>query len=382
MDNIYSIQDETLTAIGEAIRQKGNTTELLTPLEMPQAIIDIPLGVVPPAEALHFTGNTKGLFANGKWDWFIEQLGDQITTENLLNIEEMFKSSTLKKIPFAINRTNNDSSAGNNSCAYCFQQCYDLEELPDITGKLSNCYMFLSQCRNIREIPESWANINWSYTNKQTSMSYCRLSSFFDRCFSLRKIPESVVKQMYNKCASNGCDSMFYYCTCLDEIVGLRGPAINTGSNVFSSMFTNCFRLKRIVFDMDNGQPRVYDWSSQTIDLTYRVGYTETTSNRDSYILQYNSGITADKEVVDDATYQALKDDPDWFTWKLEYSRYNHDSAVETINSLPDCSQRGTTNNIKFKGAAGSKTDGGAINTMTAEEIAVATAKGWTVSFS
>lgn len=382
MDNIYSIQDETLTAIGEAIRQKGNTTELLTPLEMPQAIIDIPLGVVPPVGALHFTGNTKGLFANGKWDWFIEQLGDQITTENLLSIEEMFKLSTLKKISFAINRTNNDSNAGNNSCAYCFQQCYDLEELPDITGKLSNCYMFLSQCRSIREIPESWANIGWSYTNKQTSMSYCRLSSFFDRCFSLRKIPESVVKQMYNKCASNGCDGMFYYCTCLDEIVGLRGPDTSTGSNVFSSMFTNCFRLKRLVFDMDNGQPRVYDWSYQTLDLTNRVGYTETTYNRDNYILPYNSGITADKEVVDDATYQALKDDPDWFTWKIEYSRYNHDSAVETINSLPDCSQRGTTNNIKFKGASGSKTDGGAINTMTAEEIAVATAKGWTVSFS
>ena len=36
---------------------------------------------------------------------------------------------------------------------------------------------------------------------------------------------------------------------------------------------------------------------------------------------------------------------------------------------------------IKFKGAAGAKTDGGAINTMTEEEIAVATAKGWTVSF-
>ena len=69
----------------------------------------------------------------------------------------------------------------------------------------------------------------------------------------------------------------------------------------------------------------------------------------------------------------------------MAYSRYNHDSAVATINSLPDTSAylaaNGGTNTIKFKGAAGSATDGGAINTLTEEEIAVATAKGWTCSF-
>jgi hypothetical protein len=121
------------------------------------------------------------------------------------------------------------------------------------------------------------------------------------------------------------------------------------------------------------------NWTKQTIDLSYRVGYIEKNSYYLSYLLNYNSGITADKEVKDDATYQALKNDPDWFTKDLAYSRYNHDSAVNTINSLPDCSAKGG-NTIKFKGAAGSKTDGGAINTLTAEEIAVATAKGWTVS--
>jgi hypothetical protein len=100
----------------------------------------------------------------------------------------------------------------------------------------------------------------------------------------------------------------------------------------------------------------------------------------------YSSGITIDKKVIDDATYQALKNDPDWYTFKVEYSRYNHDSAVNTINSLPDTSAylatAGGTNTIKFNGKSGSKTDGGAINTLTAEEIAVATAKGWTVTFA
>ena len=96
-------------------------------------------------------------------------------------------------------------------------------------------------------------------------------------------------------------------------------------------------------------------------------------------MLDYNAGITADKKVIDAASYQALKNDPDWWTMDIAYSRYNHDSAVNTINSLPDCSS-GSNNIIKFNGGAGSATDGGAINTLTTEEIAVAAAKGWTVT--
>ena len=79
-----------------------------------------------------------------------------------------------------------------------------------------------------------------------------------------------------------------------------------------------------------------------------------------------------------------MKNDPDSWTYDINYSKYNHDSAVETINSLPDTSAyiatAGGTNTIKFDGASGAKTDGGAINTLTEEEIAVAAAKGWTVT--
>ena len=131
----------------------------------------------------------------------------------------------------------------------------------------------------------------------------------------------------------------------------------------------------------DDNLPIQVNWKNQNISLNVYVGFCPSTT----YILNYNSGITADKEVKDDATYQALKNDPDWWTMKAEYSRYNHDSAVNTINSLPDTSAylatAGGTNTIKFKGASGSLTDGGAINTLTEEEIAVAAAKGWTCSF-
>ena len=83
--------------------------------------------------------------------------------------------------------------------------------------------------------------------------------------------------------------------------------------------------------------------------------------------------------VTDAASYAALKDETDWWTSIAEYSRYNHDSAVETINSLPDVSS-GSSNTIVFYGIEGANTEGGAINTLTEEELAIATAKGWTVS--
>ena len=132
---------------------------------------------------------------------------------------------------------------------------------------------------------------------------------------------------------------------------------------------------------------RPVKWKSQIIDLSSGVGYAATYSERDYIRLFGGGGLKEDfvgKEITDDATYQALKDDPNSFTTNLNYSRYNHDSAVRTINSLPDTSaylaSAGGTNTIKFLGASGALTDGGAINTLTEEEIAVATARGWTVS--
>jgi hypothetical protein len=171
-------------------------------------------------------------------------------------------------------------------------------------------------------------------------------------------------------------------CLCLDEIVGM--PIPHTGaytSNVVSNMVSGCTRLQRFTFKTPNGQPYIVSWKGQTLDFS-SVGYASSTIEND--IVNLNSGITTAKRVETAAQYEALKNDPDWYALKIEYSRYNHDSAVETINSLPDTSAylaaNGGTNTVKFKSAAGSLTDGGAINTLTEEEIAVAAAKGWTVT--
>ena len=172
---------------------------------------------------------------------------------------------------------------------------------------------------------------------------------------------------------------MCFYCHSLDEIVGLPIPhsAATWVSNAFIHSFSRCSRLKEMTFALkEDGTPYVVKWGGQTIDLSDYVGYATNVFD----VVGYNNGITEDKKVSDNATYQALKNDPDWFGVGVNYSRYNHTSAVNTINSLPDTSAyltaNGGTNTIKFTGAAGALTDGGAINTLTEEEIAVAVSKG------
>ena len=162
-----------------------------------------------------------------------------------------------------------------------------------------------------------------------------------------------------------------------------------------------------MTFATNNGEPYKVNWKNQTIDLAGKIGYTDGRDWSHSYE-NYGQGYWKEKNNIFYNTtdleqaklnYNKLKSQDNWFSWSTEsgtyegknnvsysllFSRYNHDSAVETINSLPDTSEyltsAGGTNTIKFTGIQGALTDGGAINTLTEAEIAVATEKGWTVS--
>lgn len=202
------------------------------------------------------------------------------------------------------------------------------------------------------------------FSNFKITSSYScpNVSSFFD---SLRKLthipawwykfkinPESTAIPFYTHLPLYGA---FENCEKLSEALNLPVLVLNSGLALTDDQFSlnafyNCYSLSRITFETNaDGSPIVAQWKAQKIDLTHYVGYSGTTTS------------------VGDSVY-------------------NHDSAVETINSLPDTSaylaSAGGTNTIKFTGAAGSATAGGAINTLTEEEIAVATAKGWTVTFA
>jgi hypothetical protein len=377
------INESTLTAIGDAIRGKTGGTELIAPLNMANEIEGITTGDVGlndfiPESAFTISGTCTYMFANNHWNWFIENYGDKITTNNITSSDNMFRDcKNLTSIPFDLNLTNTSYT----SFQQMFYYCNNLKEVGNLVNIYPSTmnYMFAS-CLNLRYLPEF---INPNFSRIQT-YAYSSMGSMFDSCYSLRKIPEDLLNQLWGIMISSSYpvfNNAFQFCHCLDEIIGLNPQTGTITSNMLGSTFKCCGRVKDIIFALqEDGIPYSVNWKTQTIDLTTNVGYV----NGRSYVLNYNSGITADKEVTDDATYQALKDDVDWWSAASAYSRYNHDSAVNTINSLPDTSAylatAGGTNTIKFKGTSGSSTDGGAINTLTAEEIAVATAKGWTVS--
>ena len=397
-----------LKAIGDAIREKTGTEDLLTLDEMATAISGITGGGDEiPEEALIYTGNCNYAFYQGQYDWLLKKYGKRITTKDITYAQSMFwyAGKDVGELPFDINFVNGggDTKSMFQSSKFTKIPSIDFKQtskyhsmqalFQDATyvteiGTLKNLYpsetcgMFQS-CSRLRYLPEI-VNLN---LDRVKTYNYSNNSSWFNNCFSLRSIPESLLKQLCTPMTTSNTyvifNNMFYYCYALDEVKGINPETGILTSSCFANTFKSCGRLKGVTFCLqEDGSSYSVKWKSQNLDLSQNVGY----SGAASYVLNYNSGITADKEVKDDATYQALKDDPDWWTLNVAYSRYNHDSAVETINSLPDTSaylaSAGGTNTIKFKGDSGSATDGGAINTLTEEEISVAAAKGWTISFA
>lgn len=334
------------------------------------------IGYTPTDDELTYSGNIDYLF-DGRNEWILREFENRILYKNITSTKYAFHNTDIDTIPdFNI-------SAPSHATIYLsnmFQQS-TIKQLPRITFDNEGCSVglpfFCNAATYLREVPDDyfqgWIIGAWG-------------AGVFTLCSSLRHIPSSFLDMVqtfgkkntfYGDMQGIGSDYT------LDEIINypvvLKGPL--TYNKMASDMCLDCHHLKDFIFRMDdNGKPYIVQWKNQTFRLTSYVGYS-VDKNR---ILNYNSGITADKEVSDDATYQALKDNPDWFTLNKSYSRYNHDSALRTINSLPDCSayvSSGGTNTIIFEAEAGSKTDGGACGALTAEEIAIASAKGWTVSF-
>lgn len=408
------VNENSLIAIGSAIREKNGTDASYKPGDMAAAILEIQTGIEPVGDItitengeydvvnyakaiVEVAGSGGGdievpvitrdcsyRFANDGWNWTIENFGRQMRTEKITNATYMFyNSSRLTNIPFDLNFGSSYVSAMS-----MFSTCGALEEIPALNNfcpdSLSN---FFSYCANLRYLPEDFgADWNWDRIHTYT---YGNVASFFPGCYSLRNIPTSFLKNFWG-IYNSSYSSMYYYivnnCYNLDELCGLEVMPVAITSNFFTGSFTNCANLKKLTFATnEDGTPKTAQWKSQVIDLSVYLGYYQISNSSKRDALLYNSGRTIDKAIYDDATYAALKDDPDAYVCgyssenPVNYSKYNHDSAVETINSLPDTSAYGT-NTIKFKGAAGALTDGGAINTMTEEEIAVAAAKGWTVS--
>lgn len=389
----YVIDKDTLTAIGDAIRTKDETTDSIPVVDIPNRIAA--LGK-PGAGEIVLTGDVS--YALDAKFWAVDNHLSSFRTEDITKADHLFYcSGFLKEVPFEINFK---SGLEYTPIEGIFNGCSSLKKLPKFNNngnkiKPESLEKIFYQCNNLptEEMRNFLDNVDYSYLETD---QYRSLQEFFYCCYSLRS-PAPIDVFYHDKPNQTSTYSSIYYrcfysCYALDEITNLRVCHESTWtSNAFDLTFYNCYRLKNMTFaTQENGLPYVVNWKNQTIDLSTYLGYGYYNSmyGNESYcknLFEYNAGITLQDAVYDDASYQELKNHPDWYTVKTQYSRYNHDSAVATINSLPDASAylaaNGGTNTIKYKGYNGSSTDGGAINTLTEEEIAIAAAKGWTISF-
>jgi hypothetical protein len=292
-----------------------------------------------PNEAYEpITGNCNYAFGDNRWRWYLEVMGDNAKFEDITIADSMFEGSD------------------------------KLTKLPLINIKTPSMNKMFASCRNLAEV-------NIAYVGTPTSSTTNAFESVFNGCYKLRRI--NGLSDWPAICKGNsifGLYSTFSNCYNLDELVDI--PFIYStysGGYQFGSVVTNCYRLKELIFKTPaEGESNTVPQKTMVLDLTATGTWLASNTT--------NLAVPTDKEIKDEATYQSYKDDVDSWTKSWDYSRYNRNSAVNTINSLPDCSATGTST-IKFKGNAGALTDGGAINTMTEEQIAIATAKGWTVAF-
>lgn len=210
-------------------------------------------------------------------------------------------------------------------------------------------------------------------------------------CYYLREVPENFmipVLKLSKSLPANAqraiTTSMYKNCYVLKEIRGMCYH-LNTSSsnsvNLFGNTFNNCYTLHSLTFFTENDSD-YYGAGNNTIDLS-TAGYWES-GTADADIFQYlEDDDKANAIVIRDASNATVANmgNKNSFAVGAAYATYNRQSAIETINTLPNASGNSQTGTIKFKSGAGSAygTDYDMSN-LSAEEIAVATAKGWTVA--
>ena len=330
------IEEDTLTAIGDAIRSKGNTTELLKPSEMAGAIRSMVVGeqVIPDSAFSAYATSYK--YYGNNWNWFIEDFGHNIEY-HIMAPYLFYGCDQLLEIPMRLET--------NWQMSFALANCSMLTSLPEITPTFldNTCYLnnIFSGCRRIREIPDNFFGADavandWEKERPAKNFEGAR-QAIFNACWSLRKLPDlspaiNIEPDATNTLYYNMCDS----CYVLDEITNLPVSAGTYNDNMFVNSFKNCYRLKNMTFEKNtDNSAKIANWAN----LADGVGYT----SYSNYIYDYNSGITTG-EVRDDATYWRYKDTDYWWASSYHYSRYDKASAVATINSLPDTSAYLATN--------------------------------------
>lgn len=371
----YLIKDTTLTNIADAIRVKKSSTDTYTPAEMATAISSIETGGGELTEEdLTFTGELQYFNYYGRMGKLIKKCGSKMKFNRVINFSYAFKGND----PLNSDFSNWTIDLWRANLSYCFSGQSYITAYPKFQGTVANLESLFRQSNSIELIPDDLFSAGTEFLCKGYEHTY---DAIFTDCQALKKLPLWFKNMTFtvNKDQNYSSYSSVYYdtfngCYALKELTLPIFPApAKLTSNCFNSTFRSVFHMRKFVFAPPPAGNESVLWTHQTINLA---------DNN----CGYDSFTTSSKAIYDDETYNLYKNDPDAVAKTLEYSFYNHDSALETIRSLPytqmvDVPDSQLQNVIKFYGKSGEKTDGGAINTLTTAEIAIATNKNWTVSY-
>lgn len=372
---------ETFTNIADAIRSKTETTDKITPENMPAmiegittggnvmelsitsngtyrapegidgytpVIVNVPQDGSPSAEALKIKGVGNYRFAFDNWNWFIEQYGNQITTENIIVAESMFaQSPSILEIPFDLN-----FDKENGAVIQSIFVNSGISKCPKMTGKITNTNMMFGGCENLEELNDDFYNeIDWSFFDNIPADNHWdgNRSQMFWCCRNLKKMPP-IEFLNHGSRETWGSNTIYWcgfqYCNNLEEIVDMPIPHyFIEGTDGLDGFVEECYKLRKLTFALgEDGNPQMVKWGGLVLYLNRNTGWEGDNSN----------------------------------------SVYDLQSAIETIHSLPDATNAINDgmdmNTIVFSSTAGAN-NRGAIGDMSEEDIALAAAKGWTVAF-
>lgn len=417
--NKLFIQPETLYNIGDAIRNKTGKSAYISPLDMPQAIMDIPSGgggdpiaitLEPKSGQLAGVGGKLIMDNRTKFDITVSSEGDYT---NVFNADGFFAYNDSVSEPnftylkFAYPRKNTQEMLFGDVFRNCgtkymhpFEYINTNTSYPSDSIKI-NAYrteggQFAGCCCLTLVHPVK---------GKNPLSENFRANYFFQNFMGDFIDPEFVYEVTHKTNPDYGNRGIFNSCPRLKAITNISCLWVNedfsTARNgMFDEAFNFCTRCERLRFHMnEDGTPEIAPLNNTVINLTDRFGWDNTSYGTYNYIGPSGDGhsgygnphnaVARANRVQDIDSYNAHKDDYYYWAYNPEWSRYNHDRAVETINSLPDtltgCRRVASlgadftpNNTIYFKGACGSGY-GKAISDLTEAEIAVATAKGWRV---
>ncbi len=280
---------------------------------------------------------TSGVDIN---DYFGDTIGPGYSSYSGLN-------KIIKRIP-------SDITVGNDM-KYAFYQCSSLLEIPLIdTSNVTNMSYAFNYCSSLKTIPL----LN---TSNVTDMSVA-----FESCSKLESVPLLDLSKVTNMTAT------FRGCSKLKNI-----PLFNTHNvTSMSNTFLRCGFTTFPQLDTSNATSVTQMLASCSSLTTVPLLNAEKMSSGIYCIFQYDWNLTDLGGLENLGKAYLTTQNANYYDYKLDLSNsqsLTHDSLMNVINNLYDIATAGVQVQQLVLGSTN-------VAKLTADEIAIATNKGWTVS--